>query len=205
MHLGLVRLLLVFWSFTGTCRQKRVWEVSESVFQKENLLKSSDVLFTFSATQNKIEHSLMFRRSNKVNYEGKTPRNDVWNCVEEISFWLCFLSSSLHCSKLEHDMLHSWVSNPDAQLGISSVSFAKYVRHFVDINCPAHKLEGGLEFGLQHSVLHGTSDFLLTVYNKQDCLNPIHGLLSLPSSPSDWQWISCWHSAEKDWGFRFFY
>lgn len=59
------------------------------------------------------------------------------------------------------------MSNPDAQPGISSVSFAKYVRCLVDINCPAHKLEGGLEVGRHHSVLHGTSDFLLTAYSKQ--------------------------------------
>lgn len=53
-----------------------MWEISESVLQK-NWWKRSDVLFTFSATQNKIQHSLMFRRSNKVNYEGKSHRNDV--------------------------------------------------------------------------------------------------------------------------------
>lgn len=94
---------------------------------------------------------------------------------------------------------------PDAQPGISRISFAKYVRHLVDINWPAHKLEGGLEVGLQHSVLHGTSSSLLTMYNEKDRLNHIHGLLSFPSSPSDWQRISCWHNAEKNWGFGVFY
>lgn len=54
-----------------------MWAMSKGVFQK-NWWKRSDVLFTFSATQSKIERSLMFRRSNKVNYEGKTHRNNVF-------------------------------------------------------------------------------------------------------------------------------
>lgn len=48
---------------------------------------------------------------------------------------------------------------------ISRISFAKYVRHLADISYPVYKPESGLDVGLQHSVLHGSRTFLLTLCN----------------------------------------